>query len=67
MRGYHYLMRIGHVLNVLVQYSVQLAKFFTELGVRGFIQFIRQTLSGPWLEDPQVQQRLSQPFQLRLL
>jgi len=66
MRGYHYLMRIGHVLNVLVQYSLQLAKFFTELGVRGFIQFIRQTLSGPWLEYPQVQQRLSEPFQLRL-
>ena len=67
MRGYHYLMRIGHVLNVLVLYSVQLAKFVTELGARGFIHFNRQTLSGPWLEDPQVQQRLSEPFQLRLL
>ena len=67
MKGYHYLMRIGHVLNVLVLYSVQLAKFVTELGARGFIHFNRQTLSGPWLEDPQVQQRLSEPFQLRLL
>ena len=67
MRGYHYLMRIGHVLNVLVLYSVQLSKFVAELGARGFVRFIRQTLSGPWLEDPQVQQRLSEPSQLRLL
>ena len=67
MRGYHYLMRIGHLLNVLVVYSVQLSNIVSDLGVRGFIRFILGTLSGPWLDAPEVEQRLCQPFQLRFL
>ena len=35
MKGYHYLMRIAHLLNVLVQHSAQLAKLVEELGARG--------------------------------
>ncbi|MBW8004036.1 MAG: hypothetical protein FVQ80_18925 [Planctomycetes bacterium] len=30
----------------------------------GFHRFVRQTLSGRWLEGPEVQRRLRQPFQL---
>jgi len=67
MRGYHYLMRLGHTFNILVQYSECLCKMFQEMGVRGFIQFIRQTLSGPWLDPSWVKQRLAAPFQLRLI
>ena len=38
MKGYHYLMRIGHMINVLAQYSERLVKTVRELGVRGFIR-----------------------------
>lgn len=32
MRGYHYLMRIGHLLNTLARFSSTLAKQFREMG-----------------------------------
>jgi len=67
MKGYHYLMRIGHLLNVLVLGAVQLAKIVGALGARGFIRFIRQTLSGPWLDAEQVRRRLAAPTYLRFV
>ncbi len=67
MKGYHYLMRLGHTFNILVQYSEALCKNFCDLGVGGFIGFIRQTLSGPWFDKSWVKERLNAPFQLRLL
>jgi hypothetical protein len=66
MRGYHYLMRLGHMFNVLAVYSTALLKTVLELGVRGFIDFVRETLSGPWLDPERVRERLAAPFQLRL-
>ena len=66
MKGYHYLMRIAHLLNVLVQYSCRLAGMVAELGARGFIQFIRQSLSAPWLDRSRVSELLSRRRQLRL-
>ncbi|MBA7631058.1 hypothetical protein ES703_38585 [subsurface metagenome] len=67
MRGYHYLMRIGDLLNVLAAFSSKLIKIFKEKGLQGFIRFVRQTLSGRWLEGPEVQRRLRLPFQLRFV
>ena len=61
MKGYHYLMRIGHLLNVPALNAVQLAKIISTLGTRGFIRFIRQTLSGPWLDAEQVLHRRPPP------
>jgi len=65
MKGYHYLMRIAHLLNVLVLAAVQLSKIVSTLGARGFIRFIRQTLSGPWLDAEEVRRRLAVPTYLR--
>ena len=67
MRGYHYLLRIGHLLNVLAAFSVKLVKVFKEKGPQGFIEFVRTTFSGLWLESVEVRGRLSRPFQLRLV
>jgi hypothetical protein len=67
MKGYHYLMRLGHLINVLAIYSERLLKMVRELGVRGFIRFVRDTISGPWLDPLWVQKRLADPFQLRLI
>jgi hypothetical protein len=64
---YHYLMRIGHLLNVLASLSVSLLGAFKERGAQGFIEWVRETLSGRWLELSQLQARLRAPFQLRLL
>ena len=67
MKGYHYLMRLGHLINVLAIYSERLVKIVGELGVRGFIRFTRSTISGPWLDPLEVQKHLAAPFQLRLI
>jgi len=66
MRGYHYLMRLGHALNVLARYSVALAKYVRDLGVRGLIDFVRQTLAGPWLKAEELQRIANAPCQIRL-
>lgn len=67
MKGYHYLMRIGLMLNVLVQYSecfVDKIRFF---GRRGIIKFIFQTIEGPWLNEKYVKKQLQRKSQLRLI
>ena len=67
MKGYHYLMRLGHLINVLALYSERLIPMVRELGVRGFIRFVRETITGPWLDPLWVKRHLAVPFQLRLI
>lgn len=66
MKGYHYLMRIAHTLNILARFSRTLKDAFDRLGVRGFITFVRDTLKGPWWAPGEMSARLGRPFQLRL-
>ena len=66
MRGYHYLMRLGHLFNILAEYSESLAKLVLELGRRGFIRLVRETMAGPWLDTGSMSSRLAAPLQLRL-
>jgi hypothetical protein len=66
MKGFHYLMRIGHTINILVQFSVCFADLVQELGMRGLIKFIRRTMEAPWLDPVWIGRRLAAPFQLRL-
>ncbi|WP_328985642.1 hypothetical protein [Thiorhodovibrio winogradskyi] len=67
MKGYHLLMRLAHLINTLARFSKQLAALFVQLGVQATIGFIRNTLTGPWLDPQAVEQRLQRPFRLRLL
>ena len=66
MRGYHYLMRLAHLFNTLSHYSQHLAKVIRDTGVRGFIRFIRETMAGRWLDYEWLEDRLREPFQLRI-
>ncbi len=61
------LMRIGHALNVLAQYSESLIEVVKEKGIRGFIDFVRETIIVLLLESQFVNKRLSEPIQLRLI
>jgi len=67
MRGYHYLMRLGHLFNTLSRYSDRLRKLIKDTGVQGLIRFIRETLSGPWLDHEWISNKLDGQFQLRLI
>jgi hypothetical protein len=66
MKGYHFLMKIGHCLNVLARFTEQMSEAFATMGVRPLLGFIRETYAGPWLVPELVRERLSQNFQLRL-
>ena len=67
MKGYHYLMRLGHLFNVIAQYAQCLANTVRKFGVQGFIRFVRETMAAPWLDANQIKERLAAPFQLRLI
>jgi len=67
MKGYHYLMRLAHLLNTLARFSKELTGLFSTLGVQAAIGFIRNTLTGPWLDPRAIEERLNQPFRLRLV
>jgi len=66
MRGYHYLMRLGHFINVLVQNSARLARIARVRGLRGLIRFLRETFAAPWLDPQRIRVVLDAPWQLRL-
>ena len=67
MKGYHYLMRMGLMLNILVQYSECFIEVIKVLGKRGAIKFVFETLKGPWLDADYVKKKLENPAQLRLI
>lgn len=66
MKGYHYLMHIGHALNVLARFSESLIEVVLTKGVRGFLKFIRDSLVHPWLDPKKLKKRLHPNSQLRL-
>jgi len=66
MKGYHYLMRLGHLINALVQKCARLVKLIRVGGLRGLISFLRETYAAPWLDVERIQLTLSSPHQLRL-
>jgi hypothetical protein len=67
MKGYHFLMRLGHLLNVLATHAVAFEPLVKQLGFRGLIRFLRETCSGPWLPGGWQQPVRTTPWQLRLV
>jgi hypothetical protein len=49
MRGYHYLMRLGHLINQLASKSIYIVDMVRSKGNRAFILFVRETVTAPWL------------------
>lgn len=66
MKGYHYLMRLGHMINVLAQNTARLAAIVRSRGMRGLIEFLRDTCAGLWLDAERIRSLLTLPHQLRL-
>ena len=66
MKGYHFLMRLGHLINTIAQKTERLAQIVRKRGLRGLIQFIRETCKGPWLDAERIRQLRASSLQLRL-
>jgi len=66
MKGYHFLMRIGLMFNVLAQYSECFIDVIKTFGRRGTIKFIFETMRGPWFNTDYLK-TMEKPRQLRLI
>jgi len=67
MKGFHLLMRLGHALNALTQFTKKLKKFVKEISVHAALKFIKETLFNPWLTNEWFDQLHKQKPQLRFL
>lgn len=54
MKGFHYLMKIGHFLNVLVLNSEIVATNVDDSGIRGFIKKLYEALAGAELDRSRI-------------
>jgi len=66
LKGYHFLMRLGHLINILARNTARLARLVCRMGVRGLIGLLRETCSGPWLDAQRIRLVLQSPCQIRL-
>ena len=51
MQGFHYLMRMGHMINALSEFTKKLKAFVKEKGCSATLKFIKETLCSPWLSS----------------
>lgn len=66
MKGFHYLMKIGHFINVLALNSVILSEKIKTLGIRGFIQYLKLACEGCLLDKEKIRMAREKIFMWRL-
>ncbi len=66
MKGYHFLMRIAHLINALANRTKALSEKISELGLTRFMTYLFTTISGNWLDRERIQNLINGPCQLRL-
>ncbi len=66
MKGYHYLMRLAHLINALALATKTVAKHVRALGVQAFLRWVRETCANRWLTPPWLERFRAQQRQLRL-
>ena len=66
MKGYHYLMHLGHIINVLTLYSSGLISRVKERGARRTIKFILLVFKGYILDVEWIKNRIDVKYQIRL-
>ena len=67
MKGFHYLMKIGHFINVLALNSEILADKAKNLGIRGFIQYLKLACEGSPLDGDRIRIAREKKFMWRLV
>ncbi|MDN5366162.1 MAG: hypothetical protein PWP44_1368 [Thermacetogenium sp.] len=67
LKGWHALMRIAHLLNILILHTVALWDTVKTLGMSGTLRFLRETLTGNWLDLTRLLALCNKPAQLRLV
>ena len=66
MKGYHYLMHLGHIINVLTLYSTGLIGRLKEKGARRTIKLIWLAFKGSELDIGRLKTLIQGKYQIRL-
>jgi len=67
MRGYHYLMHIGRMLNEMAVHAVALNEYVKEDGIQGFVKNFKENMARRELDTERLRKLLAAPGQLRLV
>jgi len=67
MRGYHYLMHIGRMLNEMALHSIYLTEQVKAVGIQSFIKRFRAVMTHRELDTKRLRRLLESPRQLRLI
>jgi hypothetical protein len=67
MMGYHYLMRIGHLLNELVLFTETLFKKIKARTIRGFIKYVFETCKGNWFNWNEIRTQINANYRHQLI
>ncbi len=54
MKGFHYLMKIGHFVNALIVHSEIISDYVDESGIQGFIRKLFLALTGAELDTDNI-------------
>jgi hypothetical protein len=66
MKGYHYLMRLAHLINALALASKRVTQQVRGLGVQAFLRWVRETCANRWLDHAWIERFRHQTMQLQL-
>jgi hypothetical protein len=66
MQGYHYLMRLAHLLNALALATRRVMRQVQTLGRQAFLRWVRESCAHRWLRPAWLAQLRRRPPQLRL-
>jgi hypothetical protein len=66
LKGYHYLMRLAHLLNALALATKRVAHQVRAQGVQVFLRFVRERCAHCWLRAEWIERFHATPWQLRL-
>jgi hypothetical protein len=66
MKGYHYLMRLAHLVNALALATKRVASQVRTLGVQAFLRWVRESCAHRWLRREWIEHFRATPLQLRL-
>lgn len=66
MKGFHYLMRLGHLINVLGQHTVFLFEFIKKYSIKFLFALVRSTIARDGLDKEVIKEFLKKDHQIRL-
>jgi hypothetical protein len=66
MKGYHYLMRLAHLVHALALATKRVASQLRTRGVQAFLRWVRESCAHRWLRREWIEHFRATPWQLRL-